>query len=70
MLFRSWRADPSRERSRGGTGLGLSIAQEDAQLHGGVIEAVGEFGRGSLFVLTIPRDRSEELTERLFTLKV
>jgi two-component system sensor histidine kinase MtrB len=70
VFDRFWRADPSRERSRGGTGLGLSIAQEDAQLHGGVIEAIGEFGRGSLFVLTIPRDRSEELTERLFTLKV
>ena len=70
VFDRFWRADPSRERSRGGTGLGLSIAQEDAQLHGGVIEAVGTYGKGSLFVLTIPRDRSEELTERLFTLKV
>lgn len=70
VFDRFWRADPSRERSRGGTGLGLSIAQEDAQLHGGVIEAVGEIGKGSLFVLTIPRDRSEELTEHLFTLKL
>jgi len=33
-----------------------------------VIEATGRYGKGSLFVLTIPRDRSEELTERLFTL--
>ncbi len=70
VFDRFWRADPSRERSRGGTGLGLSIAQEDAQLHGGIIEAVGVQGRGSLFVLTIPRDRSEELTEKLFTLTV
>ena len=54
--------------NRFGTGLGLSIAQEDALLHGGVIEATGRYGKGSLFVLTIPRDRSEELTERLFTL--
>lgn len=68
VFDRFWRADPSRERTRGGTGLGLSIAQEDAQLHGGVIEATGAYGRGSLFVLTIPRDRSEELTERLFPL--
>ena len=70
VFDRFWRADPSRERTRGGTGLGLSIAQEDAQLHGGIIEAVGVYGRGSLFVLTIPRDRSEELTERLFTLTI
>ena len=70
VFDRFWRADPSRERTKGGTGLGLSIAQEDAQLHGGVIEATGQYGRGSLFVLTIPRDRSEELTERLFDLKI
>ena len=70
VFDRFWRADPSRERSRGGTGLGLSIAQEDASLHGGVIEAAGVHGKGSLFVLTIPRDRSEELTERLFLLNI
>jgi two-component system sensor histidine kinase MtrB len=68
VFDRFWRADPSRERTRGGTGLGLSIAQEDAQLHGGIIEAKGAYGKGSLFVVTIPRDRSEELTERLFPL--
>jgi len=68
VFDRFWRADPSRERTRGGTGLGLSIAQEDAQLHGGIIEAKGIYGKGSLFVVTIPRDRSEELTERLFPL--
>lgn len=70
VFDRFWRADPSRERSRGGTGLGLSIAQEDALLHGGIIEVTGTYGRGSLFVLTIPRDRSEELTERLFPLTI
>lgn len=66
VFDRFWRADPSRERSRGGTGLGLSIAQEDAILHGGIIEASGSYGNGAQFVLTIPRDRSEELTEKLF----
>jgi two-component system sensor histidine kinase MtrB len=70
VFDRFWRADPSRERTRGGTGLGLSIAQEDAQLHGGIIEAIGVYGKGSLFVLTIPSDRSEELTERPFSLKL
>ena len=70
VFDRFWRADPSRERIRGGTGLGLSIAQEDAHLHGGIIEAVGVIGKGSLFVVTIPRDRSEELTEKLFALNL
>jgi two-component system sensor histidine kinase MtrB len=67
VFDRFWRADPSRERSRGGNGLGLSIAQEDALLHGGIIEASGTYGKGAQFVLTIPRDRSEKLTEKLFT---
>jgi two-component system sensor histidine kinase MtrB len=70
VFDRFWRADPSRERTRGGTGLGLSIAQEDAHLHGGIIEATGAVGKGSLFVLTIPRDRSEELTEKPIALNL
>lgn len=56
MVFnRFWRSDPSRERRTAGTGLGLAIAQEDAKLHGGVLEAVGEPGVGSCFRLTMPR---------------
>ena len=55
VFDRFWRADPSRSRIRGGTGLGLSIAREDAELHGGGIKVWGEIGRGSNFVLTLPR---------------
>ena len=46
MVFnRFWRADPARARTTGGTGLGLSISLEDAQLHGGWLQAWGEPGR-------------------------
>ncbi|GAB3992656.1 hypothetical protein GCM10029992_02350 [Glycomyces albus] len=38
----------------GGTGLGLAISLEDAKLHSGTLQAVGEPGHGSLFVLTVP----------------
>jgi len=55
VFNRFWRADPARARSIGGTGLGLSIALEDARLHGGWLQASGEPGRGSNFVLTLPR---------------
>ena len=56
MVFnRFWRSDPSRERRTGGTGLGLAIAQEDAKLHGGRLDAIGEIGVGSCFRLTLPR---------------
>ena len=54
VFNRFWRADPSRERRTGGTGLGLAIAREDALLHGGRLEAIGEPGVGSCFRLTLP----------------
>ncbi len=55
VFDRFWRADPSRTRTIGGTGLGLSIALGDARLHGGELAVWSEVGRGSNFVLTIPR---------------
>lgn len=55
VFDRFWRADPSRSRERGGTGLGLAIAKEDAMLHGGVISVWGELGKGSNFVITLPK---------------
>ncbi|WP_106397617.1 MtrAB system histidine kinase MtrB [Actinocorallia populi] len=62
MVFdRFWRADPSRARTIGGTGLGLSISREDAQLHGGWLQAWGEPGVGSQFRLSLPRTAGAEL---------
>ncbi|WOF24711.1 MtrAB system histidine kinase MtrB [Microbacterium betulae] len=55
VFDRFWRADPSRKRTLGGTGLGLSIALGDAKLHGGALAVWSEPGRGSHFVLTLPR---------------
>jgi two-component system sensor histidine kinase MtrB len=55
VFDRFWRADPSRTRTIGGTGLGLSIALGDARLHGGELAVWSELGRGTNFVLTLPR---------------
>jgi two-component system sensor histidine kinase MtrB len=55
VFDRFWRADPSRTRTIGGTGLGLSIALGDAKLHGGELTVWSELGRGTHFVLTLPR---------------
>jgi len=59
VFDRFWRADPSRTRTIGGTGLGLSIALGDARLHGGTLAVWSELGRGTHFVLTIPRHGTE-----------
>ena len=62
MVFdRFWRADPARARTTGGTGLGLAISREDAQLHGGWLQAWGEPGVGSQFRLSLPRSAGAEL---------
>jgi two-component system sensor histidine kinase MtrB len=55
VFDRFWRADPSRKRTIGGTGLGLSIALGDAKLHGGTLAVWSDLGRGTNFVLTLPR---------------
>ena len=55
VFDRFWRADPSRTRTIGGTGLGLSIALGDARLHRGELAVWSEPGRGTNFVLTLPR---------------
>ncbi len=68
VFDRFWRADPSRARTRGGTGLGLSIALEDARLHNGELEAWGRSGKGAHFVLTLPREFTSSIENRLIKL--
>lgn len=63
VFARFWRADPSRQRTVGGSGLGLSIALEDAQLHGGWLNAWGRPGVGAQFRMTLPREPGGVLEE-------
>ncbi|QQC48596.1 HAMP domain-containing histidine kinase [Corynebacterium bovis] len=70
VFNRFWRSDPSRERRTGGTGLGLAIAKEDAQLHGGRLEATGEPGLGACFRLTLPLDLGTRVTASPLPLEI
>ena len=53
-------ADGSTSRRFGGTGLGLAIARKYANLLGGTISVVSEFGKGSAFSLTLPLSYAAE----------
>ncbi|MCT6839183.1 MAG: two-component sensor histidine kinase, partial [Bifidobacteriales bacterium] len=55
------RADPSRSRLTGGTGLGLSIALDNTNLMHGLLEVRSQVGQGTWFLLTLPRNVSEQL---------
>jgi len=60
-LFQKFeQADASTTRKFGGTGLGLSICRELAHLMGGAITMESVIGRGSVFTVTLPLDRSAE----------
>lgn len=70
VFNRFWRADPSRVRRTGGTGLGLAIAREDAQLHGGDLDAFGVPTVGSCFRLTVPLEPNTNFGEHPLGLEV
>lgn len=59
IFERFYRVSTGPAAQLGGTGLGLSIAKEIVEGCGGKIEVHSVFGRGSTFVVTLPRDLPE-----------
>ena len=55
IFDRFFRVDASRSRDTGGVGLGLSICKNIADLHKGKIEVKSTIGKGSTFLVTLPK---------------
>ncbi len=60
-LFKAFQqVDLQTNRYKGGTGLGLSISKNLISLMKGTISVESEYGRGSVFSITLPQERVSE----------
>lgn len=55
IFERFYRADKSRNRQNGGFGLGLALAKDIVQKYNGKITVTSKLGKGSTFVVTLPK---------------
>ncbi len=56
-LFQAFtQAEVSTAKTYGGTGLGLALSRNFAEMMGGELTVMSEFGQGSTFTMTLPRE--------------
>lgn len=55
VIFERFRqVDKTLSRNREGSGIGLSLVKSLIELHGGTIDLLSEYGKGSEFIITLP----------------
>lgn len=59
IFERFYKADSSRNRAYGGSGLGLAIVKKVLDLHQGEIKVESEEGKGTGFIVCIPKDKEK-----------
>ncbi len=63
LFEKFYRVDNTATRTIGGTGLGLFICRKIVELYGGRIWVESQLGRGSIFLINLPRLSTEKATE-------
>ncbi len=69
IFDRFHRVEGARGRTHEGTGIGLALVQELAKLHGGSVRVESTFGKGSSFIVSIPKGNSHLPAEHIGTVR-
>ncbi|HZU66009.1 MAG TPA: ATP-binding protein [Ktedonobacteraceae bacterium] len=67
IFERFYRARDIRARTHEGSGIGLALVQELVQLHGGTVQVHSTVGKGTSFVVSIPKGKAHLPAERIET---